>query len=350
MIRIRRELSLESLISVIIPVYNTEAYLDRCLQSIINQTYTCLDIILVDDGSSDRCPFLCDIWSEKDKRIRVIHKENGGVSSARNAGLKVAKGDWISFVDADDWIHPQYYEIMMLLATKSITNIIAANHWRIEDDQLSNNISIDQLEYRIIAGKNIFNHWDSRFFVWGKLYAKDIIDGHIFDEKISYGEDSLFNIEVLSQTDINIMYTTEKLYYYFIRSGSAVSNNRQKKRVDLCKAYLKYADLEKNEYVKRIYLESAVRRALSTRYDASVQCESKEIISDCNTCLRKALKPRIFWKESMWIYCMYMIFYCFSSVYRWWRIKNDPTLLVWENNNRRMNKCGKGGKRYNSDV
>ena len=109
MIRIRRELSLESLISVIIPVYNTEAYLDRCLQSIINQTYTCLDIILVDDGSSDRCPFLCDIWSEKDKRIRVIHKENGGLSDARNAAIDIAKGDYITFVDSDDWISPNTY-------------------------------------------------------------------------------------------------------------------------------------------------------------------------------------------------------------------------------------------------
>ena len=327
-----------SLISVIVPVYNTEAYLNRCLKSIITQTYRNLDIILVDDGSIDQCPFLCDEWTEKDRRIRVIHKENGGVSSARNAGLEVAEGDWISFVDSDDWIHPQFYEIMMLLATKSVPDVVAANHWRTENDQTPNDIFIDQLDYRNIPGENILNHWDSRFFVWGKVYAKSIISGHIFDESIPYGEDALFNIEILSQTDIKIIYTTEKLYYYYIRSGSAVSNNRQKKRVDLCKAYLKYADLEKKAFVKRVYLESAIRRALSTRYDASVQSESIEIISECNTCLNTALKTGSPWKGSMRIYCMYLILYHFPFVYRWWRIKNDPTLLVWEKKIKRANK------------
>ena len=332
---------MERLISVIVPVYNTEAYLDRCVQSIINQTYHNLDIILVDDGSIDQCPFLCDVWAEKDRRIRVIHKENGGVSSARNAGLKIAEGGWISFVDSDDWIHPQFYETMIRLAMKSRPDVVAANHWRTENDQMPNDISIDQIEYRSISGENILNNWDSRFFVWGKIYVKDIISGHIFDESIPYGEDALFNIEVLSQEDVKIIYTTEKLYYYYIRPGSAVSNNRQRKRVDLCKAYLKYADSEKRAHVRRVYLESAIRRALSTRYDAGVQYESKEIIGDCNTCLNTALKTGSAWKGFLRIYLAYEIMYRFPFVYRWWRIKNDPTLLAWEKANRRKIRSGK---------
>ena len=94
----------EPLISVIVPVYKAEQYLDRCVQSIVDQTYKNLEIILVDDGSPDNCPAMCDAWAEKDSRVRVIHKENGGVASARNVGLDNAVGQYISFVDSDDWI------------------------------------------------------------------------------------------------------------------------------------------------------------------------------------------------------------------------------------------------------
>ena len=102
-------------ISVIIPVYKVEKYLDKCVESIVNQTYKNLEIILVDDGSPDNCPAMCDEWAEKDERIRVIHKENGGVSSARNAALEVATGDYIGFVDSDDWIELDMYEYLVSL-------------------------------------------------------------------------------------------------------------------------------------------------------------------------------------------------------------------------------------------
>lgn len=94
----------DPLISVIVPVYKVEKYLDECVESIVNQTYRNLEIILVDDGSPDNCPQMCDDWAKRDARIRVIHKENGGLSSARNAGLDVCTGEYISFIDSDDWL------------------------------------------------------------------------------------------------------------------------------------------------------------------------------------------------------------------------------------------------------
>lgn len=107
----------EPLISVIVPVYNVEKYLDKCVDSIVNQTYKNLEIILVDDGSPDNCPKMCDNWAKKDKRIKVIHKENGGVSSARNVGIDNAKGEYIGFVDSDDWTEKKYiqklYEVLI---------------------------------------------------------------------------------------------------------------------------------------------------------------------------------------------------------------------------------------------
>ena len=101
---------MKDLISVIVPVYNVESYLNRCIESLVRQTYKYLEIILVDDGSLDGCPHICDKWSERDNRIHVIHKTNGGLSSARNAGLKVAKGEYIAFLDSDDWIHTKFIE------------------------------------------------------------------------------------------------------------------------------------------------------------------------------------------------------------------------------------------------
>lgn len=100
----------EPLISVIIPVYGVEQYLDHCVESVTAQTYRNLEIILVDDGSKDHCPVMCDAWAGKDPRIHVVHKANGGLSSARNAGLDVATGEYIAFVDGDDWIEPTMLE------------------------------------------------------------------------------------------------------------------------------------------------------------------------------------------------------------------------------------------------
>ena len=95
---------MEELISVIVPIYKVEAYLERCIRSIVNQTYKNLEIILVDDGSPDSCPDICDVWKEKDDRIKVIHKKNGGLSDARNAGMQIMTGTYISYIDSDDWV------------------------------------------------------------------------------------------------------------------------------------------------------------------------------------------------------------------------------------------------------
>lgn len=119
-------------ISVIVPVYKTEGLLDRCVESIVGQTYKNLEIILVDDGSPDNCPAMCDEWAEKDSRIRVIHKENGGVSSARNAALDIATGDYIGFVDSDDWIEPEMYSSLIQKISESGKNIALCSYYAVE--------------------------------------------------------------------------------------------------------------------------------------------------------------------------------------------------------------------------
>ena len=124
---------MKSLVSIIIPVYNVEKYLDKCVASVVNQTYTNLEIILVDDGSPDNCPALSDVWQVKDSRIKVIHQENGGLSHARNEGLKIAIGEFIGFVDSDDWIEPNMYEALLtvLWETKGAKGDIAVCNYHV---------------------------------------------------------------------------------------------------------------------------------------------------------------------------------------------------------------------------
>ena len=118
---------MEQLVSIIVPIYNVEKYIKECIDSIINQTYKNLEIILVDDGSPDCCPKICDEYSKKDKRIKVIHKENGGLSSARNAGLDVAKGEYVSFIDSDDVVDEKFIETLYNLCIENNCDISECN-------------------------------------------------------------------------------------------------------------------------------------------------------------------------------------------------------------------------------
>lgn len=112
------------MISVIVPVFKVEKFLSKCIESILNQTYTDIEVILVDDGSPDKCGEICDLYAQRDKRVKVIHKENGGQASARNAGLEIATGDYISFIDSDDWIDKDMYEELLRVAKSTDADIV----------------------------------------------------------------------------------------------------------------------------------------------------------------------------------------------------------------------------------
>lgn len=117
---------MDKLLSIIVPVYKAEKHLDRCVESILSQTYGNIELVLVDDGSPDACPAMCDSWAKRDWRVRVIHKKNNGASSARNAGLDMASGEYIGFVDADDFVEPDMYETLMKTRSKTTPIALAA--------------------------------------------------------------------------------------------------------------------------------------------------------------------------------------------------------------------------------
>ena len=209
------------LISVIVPVYNVEKYLDRCVESIVNQTYKKLEIILIDDGSPDNCPKMCDDWAKKDSRIKVIHKENGGVSSARNCGLDEAKGEYISFVDSDDVIHSQFYEIM----AKNIGDAdIAYCEYKTFNDEISfDEVDSNNFEIETNKGNNVFLNPIFLFVIWNKIIKKDMLNNLRFDTELKNGEDSLFGFELLSNCN-KVVYIKTPLYGYFIRSTGATGS------------------------------------------------------------------------------------------------------------------------------
>ena len=169
---------MKSLISVIVPIYKVEDYLPKCVESIRNQTHSNLEIILVDDGSPDGCGAICDDFAKKDSRIRVIHKENGGLSDARNVGIEVAKGDYLAFVDSDDWLEPDAFEAMLALAEKYDAKMVCAGRYNEDGATGTQSKGLCPEKEEFVPGKELvrrifrWDHLDSA--AWDKLYAREL--------------------------------------------------------------------------------------------------------------------------------------------------------------------------------
>ena len=242
----------KALISIIIPVYKVEEYLDECVKSIINQTYKNLEIILVDDGSPDRCPQMCDEWAKKDSRIRVIHKQNGGLSSARNAGLDIATGEYIGFVDSDDYIDHQMFEKLMngfnydgnigvvsCSVKKDIDNVISdfMPKWNIVSPFV---ISANSLAKELLSCSH-------NFTVWSKLYDARILKGVRFQTG-KLNEDSLFMFDLskrIEKEGVSLLEIPYKGYYYRQRADSICSNTKRPLDLDTINNYHEMLDYYK---------------------------------------------------------------------------------------------------------
>lgn len=188
-------------ISVIVPVYKVEPYLDRCVSSIVNQTYKNLEIILVDDGSPDRCGAMCDAWAARDSRIRVIHQENKGGGAARNAGLDVAHGEFIAFVDSDDYIAPNMYAHLIGLMT-SCVDIAECDYTETFDNNAAFTQSNKTVEFSVRDAMN--EHINDHFFrqvIWNKLYRRNMVKKIRFPENTII-DDEFFTYQVLGNARV----------------------------------------------------------------------------------------------------------------------------------------------------
>ena len=251
------------LISVIVPVYKVEPYLDKCVRSIVEQTYQNLEIILVDDGSPDNCPAMCDAWAEKDSRIKVIHKENGGLSDARNAGLAIATGDYIAFVDSDDWIAPDFIRELYYAMERTGAEIAECGTTYVDESDkvlrqrgVAPVTEMDKLEAlrRLVLEDGIYQT------VWNKLYRRAVIEDILF-EKGKHHEDDFWTYQIFDKIE-KLAVVERPMYYYLQRSGSIIGTGYTIKRLDGLEA----------RFLRMLYLQKYPELAVLTRQNLILDC------------------------------------------------------------------------------
>ena len=255
----------KALISLIIPVYKVEKYLEKCIQSVINQTYENLQIILVDDGSPDNCGKICDEYAKKDHRIEVIHKSNGGLSDARNKGLEIAKGEYIGFVDSDDYIEADMYEVLYNLlkqynADVSICNFYTVSQGKISIKNADNGIN----EYnRIEILKEILLDKNIQSYAWNKLYKKELFDEIKYPIRKKY-EDIGTTFYLLEKCN-KVVVTGKSEYYYINRQDSIVNNVTESTITDYIELIIqRYDYIEENIKELSSYNKDYLKRILKT--------------------------------------------------------------------------------------
>lgn len=232
---------LQPLISIVVPVYKVEKYLDKCVASLVTQTYRNLEILLVDDGSPDSCPGLCDQWAARDSRITVIHKKNGGLSDARNAGIDRSCGEYITFVDSDDYVQETYVEILYNTLAENNADVAACNFQRVDENNcfLPENPA-NQFKKEACSGEEVLH----RYFVFNgtastlaaacaKLFKRALFS----DLRFAVGrlhEDEFLFFPMYMRTS-RVAFTAESLYFYLQRQGSILHSHVSTKRIqDIC--------------------------------------------------------------------------------------------------------------------
>lgn len=288
-------------ISVIIPVYNVEQYLEKSLNSVINQTYRNLEIICVDDGSTDKSGTIIDEYASKDSRIKVIHKENKGVASARNCALEIATGEYITFLDPDDWVEPEMYKVMIEKMEKYKAKVSVCGiykNWPDKEIEMKNEVDIP--EDSIISRDNFLKYCFKRYeymgfcgYLWNKIFTREILidpcshEKMIFDESFQVASDLMFFAPIAVNVESSV-YINKPLYHYFQRTDSLIHKGDLKKRIGSLLMYDKVIEIYKQcgireeiiDYIKRFYTYHAsllTEVAIRNNDDVNVEIFRKEI-------------------------------------------------------------------------
>ena len=259
----------QPLVSVIIPVYNMERYLERCLDSVLNNTYRNLEVICIDDGSKDSSLEILRRYEAADPRVVVIAKENGGVSSARNAGLDRMTGEYVAFIDPDDFVHPQYIEQFVITQRETGADLVIGGFLGVADDQLPLDMKpvlLESIQRRKADCVTVFKNHFMASYCWGRLIGANLVHGIRFPIHVDYSEDSLFFSSLWERTqNINCWVLDSHLYYYYKRSDSVTNVVSCERRLEIIKLFFREA-ARKPEH-KRIWLSCAMGRSVqSLRY------------------------------------------------------------------------------------
>lgn len=294
---------MDKLISVIVPIYNVEKYLTKCIESIINQTYKNLEIILVDDGSPDNCPIICDEYAKKDSRIKVIHKKNGGLSDARNVGLNIAAGEYIMFIDSDDFVEIDMMESMMNNMINSNVDLVVCNIKYIYDN--SEKVKYNQ-EDKILDKYEAMQEYIKDGIVqavaWNKLYKRNLINGMRYKVgKIN--EDEFFTYKIVDRT--NKIYYNSKPFYNYVQRNTSIMGSYSIKRLDAVEASYERLNFIKERYPE-LYVEE--KKNFINLCIFNYEMILKNINIDCDKNGRNILKYYInkikFKKNELSTYCL----------------------------------------------
>jgi glycosyltransferase involved in cell wall biosynthesis len=249
-------------ISIIVPVYNTDKFLYKCIDSILSQTFTDFECILINDGSTDNSAAICDEYSKKDNRIKVIHQKNAGVSAARNAGLDIACGEWIGFVDSDDWCDPEMYEFLLSKALKYQADISICRFRKVKENSILNIFSNEDLDI-VMNSKEALTKLFSKGYFQGHLFTK-LIKKQLFfnqDKKLYFNEDIKFSEDRLLLyfllKNAKIIFYSKNIYYNYLQHSNSVVI--MYKKLGLTPAYITrfnafeiMLDNEEDKMIKRL--------------------------------------------------------------------------------------------------
>lgn len=303
-------------ISVIIPIYNIEEYLPRCLESVLAQTYRNLEVILVDDGSWDNSGMIADQYVLKDQRIKVIHQKNQGVSAARNAGLDQATGEYIGFVDGDDYIEPDMYEILVHIMESEQVDIAHCGYQMVYPSKVEyyynthEKLIMDRKEgiLELLKGRKVEPG------LWNKLYKAELFQTVRLPYGVAETEDLLCNFELFSVAEKSCFYDVSK-YHYMLRCGSATNENlSEKKRKD--RYYVVNTILERINNQDGLY-PVAYERYIRILVENSLQSEWLELRKESLEKLRKECRKVVECKElGMKIKGIVVMVVYFRSIYK----------------------------------
>ena len=289
---------MKPLLTVVIPVYNVEKYLDRCLKSILIQEWKNYDIILVDDGSTDRSPQICDDYVKAYDFISVIHKENGGLSEARNTGLSQAKGEYIYFPDSDDWLEPDTFIALAEALESQKFDIISFNREFVKGEE--DVIISDPVETQVFNGKDAFVHMLKHSYITGfandKIYRKSLfVDHDILFPKGKYYEDLGTNYKLFLSAK-KVYATNQKYYHYLIDNPDSITQSwNEKKFRDMFEFYKEvfYSDFVRSQlnqeelHISQLYYVNGLTHILASLYKTKLHKHYSEIASEVKQELEK---------------------------------------------------------------
>ena len=299
------QLHMNDLVSIIIPIYNVEKYLNQCIDSVLSQDYSNIEVILVDDGSTDNCGLICDNYSSKDSRIVVIHKSNGGLSSARNAGLDIAQGKYIAFLDSDDYVTTNYISEMIKLSQEDDTiDLVISSYYNVYEntnakDEIKNNVSLSS--YNKISYTNGDTLIKERFgnsripytLTWNKLYKSTLFDNIRYKEGLVH-EDEFIYRSIMEQCN-KIAIINEPLTFHRIRSGSIMTNYS----VHNLECNLQWMQLE-IEYYKTHNLTKPLhilKHMMCHEYVSHKKLMDSNLKKEYGNCIKETMKDIVFSKN-----------------------------------------------------